>query len=95
MYAGMEIGLYEAGIITLFSMAVVFATLYVISVILSMFKTLFKEDKKPAAKSAAPAAAKAPAAPAEDENIGAVIAAAVFEYERRRRANPIARNLFK
>ena len=81
MFATTEITMSIAAMITLFSMGVVFAALYVICLILELFGKIFgKKTTKIVINT-----------PVEDENIPAVIMAAIYEYEQSQRVNPIAR----
>ncbi|SHJ62989.1 sodium pump decarboxylases, gamma subunit [Dethiosulfatibacter aminovorans DSM 17477] len=73
----------DAGVITLFSMGIVFATLLLISYVLDLFKVIFTEKKKEtAAKSVAAPAPAVPAAVVEedDDELVAVITAALAAH---------------
>jgi sodium pump decarboxylase gamma subunit len=70
----------DAGVITLFSMGIVFATLLLISLVLDLFKVIFTEKKKETVAAPAPAAAAAAAPVAvveDDDELVAVITAAL------------------
>ncbi len=73
----------DAGVITLFSMGIVFATLLLISFVLDLFKVIFTEKKKETVAAPAPAAA-APVAPEsvdeDDDELVAVITAALAAH---------------
>ena len=71
----------DAGVITLFSMGIVFATLLLISLVLDLFKVIFTEKKKETVAAPGPAAA-APAAVVEedDDELVAVITAALAAH---------------
>lgn len=71
MYANQTVGLIESLIITVFSMVVVFATLYVISLILGQFHRFAGERPAPS-PSASPAASSAVPGLSEDELLAVV-----------------------
>lgn len=79
---GIEISMADAGVITLFSMGIVFATLLLISFVLDLFKVIFTEKKKEtAAAPVAPATpAPAPAVKEDDDELVAVITAALAAH---------------
>ena len=72
----------DAGVITLFSMGIVFATLLLISFVLDLFKVIFTEKKKETVAAPAPAAtATAPVVEEEDDDeLVAIITAALAAH---------------
>jgi sodium pump decarboxylase gamma subunit len=70
----------DAGVITLFSMGIVFATLLLISFVLDLFKVKFTEKKKETVAAPAPAAAAPESVDEDDDELVAVITAALAAH---------------
>jgi len=70
----------DAGVITLFSMGIVFATLLLISFVLDLFKVIFTEKKKETVAAPAPAAAAPESVDEDDDELVAVITAALAAH---------------
>lgn len=87
MFAGVEyITINDALLVTVFSMAVVFASLLVISYVIDLMRFLLTPRAK---KQAETIIVKEPV----DENeLPVVITAAIEQFERERLVNPIARS---
>lgn len=80
---GELITMADAGVITLFSMGIVFATLLLISFVLDLFKVIsVKSQEKQAEKTAAVVEVQAPTAKVEedDDELVAVITAALAAH---------------
>jgi sodium pump decarboxylase gamma subunit len=71
----------DAGVITLFSMGIVFATLLLISFVLDLFKVIFTKKKEEIEKiDAAPVAQTTQAVVEEEDELVAVITAALAAH---------------
>jgi glutaconyl-CoA/methylmalonyl-CoA decarboxylase subunit delta len=80
---GTEISMGEAGIITLFSMGIVFAVLFAISLILDLFKMIFtksKNDNKLPEVKVVPQPIISTAPKEDEEELIAVITAAIAAH---------------
>ena len=84
----------DAGVITLFSMGIVFATLLLISFVLDLFKVIFAEKKKETvAAPAAAAPAPLPVVEEDDDELVVVITAALAAHMGRSADQLIVRSI--
>lgn len=91
---GSQVSIGQAAVVCVFSMAVIFAVLFVISLMIDILAAALKKQKAAPAASAVPAAPAAPAVPvAQDGAELAVITAAIAAYLGKRTDEIVVREI--